>query len=148
MGGKSDLLWDQRSFNKSITGSRTWPPAPGSGGLLLFRRAALPRIKATESFWKSLWMVTPSSSPFCLARALPSFDTSATAVLCHAPKLSTAIGMNSIPCLWQASQDLSSFLLWAVLRACPGVAAAPLTSALWRGLMTVTSKAVSLPPVQ
>ena len=127
--------------------SSTLPPA-ASDGRLLFNRAAFPRIKATESCWKSLWMVTLSSSPFWRARALPSLTTSAAAEGCQAPKLSAATGVNTMPCLLQASQDLSSFLEWAVLRAWPGVVAAPLTSALWRGLMTVTSKAVSFPPDQ
>ena len=98
----------------------------------MFNRAALPRIRATDSCWKSLWMVVLSSSPFCRASALPSFATSVTAVGCHAPRLSTAMGMNSMPCLWHSSQDLSSFRFWAVLRAWPGVVAAPWTNASWR----------------
>ena len=38
------------------------PPAPDSGGLLLLRRAAFPHIKATESFWNRLWIVTHHSA--------------------------------------------------------------------------------------
>ena len=117
-------------------------------GHLLLKSAAFPRMSATESCWKSLWTVTLSSSPVWRARALPSLVTWAAAVSCQAPRLSTAIGMNSIPCWWQSSQDLSSFLLWAAARAWPGLEAAPWTWASWRGLMTVTSKSASFPPTQ
>ena len=72
--------------------SSSLPPA-ASDGHLLFSRAAFPRIKATENCWKSLWMVTLSSSPFWQARALPSLTTSATAEGCQAPKLSTATNL-------------------------------------------------------
>ena len=101
-----------------------------------------------DSCWKSRWTVVLSSSPVWRASALPSFTISATALLCQAPRLSTAIGTNSMPCLWQSSHDLSSLRLCAVLSAWPGVVAAPWTSASCRGLMTVTSRAASLPPDQ
>ena len=89
------------------------PIVTGSGGLRLLNKAALPFTREMESRWKSLWMVVLSSSPVCLARALPSFFSSAMAEGCQAPRHSTAKGRNSMPWRWQASQDLSSFLRWA-----------------------------------
>ena len=124
------------------------PDVTGSGGLRLLNKAALPFTREMESRWKSLWMVVLSSSPVCLARALPSFFSSAMAVGCQAPRHSTAKGRNSMPWRWQASQDLSSFRRWASPRAWPAVAAAPWTWAAWRGLITVTSRAASLPADQ
>ena len=119
-----------------------------SGGHLLLNKAALPLIKQIDNLWKSLEVVVVSSSPVCLARALPSFLTSAMAEGCQAPRLSTARGRKTMPCRWQASQDLSSFLWWATERAWPGVMAASLTTESWSGLMTVTSIATSLPLAQ
>ena len=73
-----------------ITGSTTYHNArispPASDGLLLLNKAALPRIKDTDIFWKSWLIVTDSSSPVCLAKALPSFFICSTAVACHPPK--------------------------------------------------------------
>ena len=114
----------------------------------MLNRAAFPRIRQIDSFWKSLLVVVASSSPVCLARALPNFFTSAMALGCQAPRLSTARGGKTMPCQWQASQDLSSFLLWATERAWPGVTAASLTTESWSGLMTVTSIAASFPLAQ
>ena len=108
-----------------------WSSSPASnwsGGHRLLKSAALPRIKQMDSLWNRRLMVMPSSSPECLAKALPSFFISAMAEECQAPRLSTAIGMNTMPWRWQASQDLSSFLLCATESACPGVLAASLTS--------------------
>ena len=68
-------------------------------GLRLFKRAAFPRISDKDSCWKRRWTVVLSSSPVWRASALPSFTTSATAVLCQAPRLSTTMGTNSMPCL-------------------------------------------------
>ena len=59
-----------------------------SGGQRLLNRAALPLIKHTESLWNSRLMVTPSSSPVCLARALPILFSSVMALGCQAPRLS------------------------------------------------------------
>ena len=47
----------------------------------------LPRIRQMDNLWKSLLVVVPSSSPVCLARALPNFFTSAMALGCQAPRL-------------------------------------------------------------
>ena len=121
------------------------PTTDCSGGHLLLNRAAFPRIRQMESLWNSLEVVVLSSSPVCLAKALPSFFTSEMALGCQAPRLSTARGRKTMPWRWQASQDLSSFLLWATERAWPGVTAASLTTESWSGLMTVTSIAASLP---
>ena len=49
-------------------------PTPSWEGTLLLKRAAFPRIRATESFWKSLVSSTDSSSPVCRALALASLD--------------------------------------------------------------------------
>ena len=52
---------------------------------------------------------------------------------------------------WMAvcsAHDFAIFLSCATERALPRMVAAPWTSAAWRGLITVTSRAVSLTPVQ
>ena len=65
-------------------------------GLRLFKRAAFPRISDKDSCWKRRWTVVLSSSPVWRASALPSFTISATAVSCQAPRLSIAMGTDSI----------------------------------------------------
>ena len=85
------------------------PRAASSGGLRLLKRAALPRTKQTDSFWNRRQIVLLSSSPVCLAKALPSLFTSATALGCQAPRLSTASGRKVMPWRWHGSQDLSNF---------------------------------------
>ena len=97
----------QRKYLVHHTISSLWTEP--SEGLLLLNRAAFPRIRHTESFWNSLEMVVPSSSPVCLAKALPSLFTSATALGCQAPRLSTASGRKVMPWRWHGSQDLSNF---------------------------------------
>ena len=84
-------------------------------GLRLLKRAAFPRIKQSDSFWKRREIVELSSSPVCLAKALPSLFTSATALGCQAPRLSTASGRKAMPWRLQGSQDLSNLRLWASL---------------------------------
>ena len=49
----------------------------------------------------------------CLASALPSCFTSAMALGCQAPRLSTARGRKAMPWQWQVSHDLSSCFCWA-----------------------------------
>ena len=78
-------------------------PSPPPTGLRLLSKAALPFIKAIESCWKRWQMVVLSSSPVWRARALPSFLISAMAVLCQAPRLSTARGRNTMN-FWKSSE--------------------------------------------
>ena len=124
------------------------PRTDCSGGRLLLNRAALPRIRQMDNLWKSLLVVVPSSSPVWVAKALPNFLSSAMALGCQAPRLSTASGRKAMPCRWHASHDLSSFLWWATERAWPGVTAASFTRESCSGLITVTSIAAGLPLAQ
>ena len=78
MVSKQDYSWG--IMDHQISCVKISPPA--LDGLRLLNRAALPRINETESFWKSCWIVVVSSSPVCLARALPSFWICSTAVGC------------------------------------------------------------------
>ena len=87
-----------------------------SGGQRLLKSAELPRIRETYNCCKSCCTVTASSSPVCLANTLPSFLISAMAEECQAPRLSAAMGMNSIPWWRQDYQDLSSVLRWATYK--------------------------------
>ena len=65
-------------------------PCKVSLGIRLLNRATLPLARAIESCWKRWQMVVVSSSPVWRARALPSFLTLLMAILCQAPRLSTA----------------------------------------------------------
>ena len=116
--------------------------ASGYIGTLLPRIAAFPRcsrIPSRPHRWR--WALL-SSCPVWHERAAPYFLTSLSAAGCHPPSDSATIGRKAIP-----SAPLS-FLLWAKVKACPGVVAAPATVAAWSGLTTVTSRAASLPAAQ
>ena len=105
-------------------------------GYLLLKRAALPRWRATESFWKILLVSTLSSSPvwqLFLALSLPGDAMRQVTPLRGAGRLS--------PACFRAPR-----LCQAACRACPGTAAASFTMAT--GLTTVTSRAASLPWAQ
>ena len=134
--------------NVWVVSVHSYQPRSRGVGTLLFIKAQLPRISATDNFWKSLWTSVDSSSLMCRALAHPSFLISLMAHLCQAPRDSTAMGMKVMPSCWQGSWDFASFLLCAVVKAWPGVMAASCTKAAWRGFTTVTSSAASLPPAQ
>ena len=74
------------------------PPVSEFGGQQLLKITALPRMSETDNCWKSWQTVTVSSLPVCLASVLPSLLISAMAAECQAPRLSAAMGINSIPC--------------------------------------------------
>ena len=65
-------------------------------GTLLRRRAEFPLMRSRDSFWKRWRIVLSSSSPDCLARALPSFWICSIATLCHPPSVSAARGQTPI----------------------------------------------------
>ena len=71
----------------------------------------VPLMRSRDSFWKRWRIVLSSSSPDCLARALPSFWICSIATLCHLPSVSAARGMKLMPCCLQGSPDLATFLL-------------------------------------
>ena len=127
-----------------------WPSICASvlSGIRFTNKAPLPLTNRIESFWNRCDLASFSSCPVCLARAAASFWISPTAILCQPPKDSMARGMNLIPCLLQSSSNPQFFRCTATSRAWPGLAAAPAKVAAWRGWMTVTSQAVSSPPVQ
>ena len=70
----------------------------------LRRKAEFPLMRSRDSFWKRWRIVLSSSSPDCLARALPSFWICSIATLCHPPSVSARFKV-------QGSPDLATFLL-------------------------------------
>ena len=66
-------------------------------GILLLRSAELPLMRAMDNFWKRREISWPSSSPVCLALALPSFLICATPVLCQAPRTRQLEGQSKYP---------------------------------------------------
>ena len=126
------------------------PSISGEGkvGDLFRRRAALPLASRTDNLWARCLMASLSSCPVCLAKADPIFLTCRADCSCQPPSVSTGIGMNTIPAPLHGSPCLVIFSLYRWVRAWPGVVAALLTRATCRGLTTVISRAVSLPPVQ
>jgi len=126
-------------------------PSISCGGKLgtRFRNMlALPFTRRIAILWLKCRMASDSSWPVCLARADPNLLTKDTVWLCQPPSVSTGRGRKTIPASLHASPCFVIFSPYLLARAWPGVVAAPLTSADWRGLTTVISRAVSLPADQ
>ena len=81
----------------------------------------------------------------CLSRYLLDLHF---CLLLPAPRVSTTSGTNTIPANLQGSPCLNVFSLNLAWRAWPGLSATRATNLSWRGLTTVTSMAVGLPPDQ
>ena len=144
-----DIKKARKKYRRNGGHHRT-PSMWGSGaeGIRLVKIAAFPFIRSKDSLEVALLTHSLSSRPVCLAKACAILFTCTSAVLCHPPRDSNARGMKATPCLWQSSAAPLIFLSKAKSRLWPGVVAASTTVACCSGLMTITSRAASLPSAQ
>ena len=126
--------WQRNSANRTLIQIQATPSIWGGGkaGTLFPKIAALPLCSKIPSLPQRCRTASPSSSPVCLASALPSFTTSRVATSCHPPKDSTANGTKSIPSLLHSSAAPLIFLSKANSSACPGLMAHQSVS-IWFG---------------
>ena len=118
----------------------------GRGGWRFNQRAALPRQRVMAIRWNSCEVLMVESCGLARwAMDFPSVRTMWMKSSERPPRVSTTMGIKSIPAALQADKWEFNFLWVPTCRAWPGVVAASCRVASWSGDITWTSNAAGLP---